>query len=151
MDARWGRLWFATAALAVAARIVIQLFVTVPNESSFGGSPLGRGLNVFAFFTIQSNVIVGVTCLLLALDATRTSTVFATFRLIGVVAIAVTFLVFHVALSRLLDLDTWPQIANQLQHNPYPFADNALGYLRVTIKGIWIALHPSRACLVKCR
>lgn len=120
MDAKWGRWWFGATALAVVLGIVIQLFVTVPNESSFGGSPLGRGLNIFAFFTIESNVIVGVTCLLLAIDPARTSTVFRAFRLIGVVAIAVTFLVFHVALSKLLDLDTWPQVANQLQHTVVP-------------------------------
>jgi hypothetical protein len=120
MDAKWARPVFAATALAVAAGIVIQLFVTVPNEASFGGSPLGRGLNIFAFFTIDSNVVVGVTCLLLALNPARTSTVFAVFRLIGVVAIAVTFVVFHVTLSRLLDLDSWAQVANQLQHTVVP-------------------------------
>lgn len=190
MDAKWARPWFATTALCVAAGIVIQLFVTVPNEQSFGGSPLGRGLNIFAFFTIESNVIVGVTSLLLVLNQSRSSTVFKVFRLIGVVAISVTFVVFHVALSKLLDLDTWPQVANQLQHTvvpimcvsgwvmfgprrltsarvarltvlfpalyiaftairgplasnwyPYPFADvHALGYLRVIVNGLWIAL-----------
>jgi hypothetical protein len=120
MDAKWARPVFAATALAVAAGIVIQLFVTVPNEASFGGSALGRGLNIFAFFTIDSNVIVGVTCLLLALNPARSSTVFAVFRLIGVVAIAVTFVVFHVTLGRLLDLDSWAQVANQLQHTVVP-------------------------------
>jgi hypothetical protein len=41
MDAKWARPWFAKTAACVAAWIVIQLFVTVPNEQSFGGSPLG--------------------------------------------------------------------------------------------------------------
>ena len=99
MDARWARPWFAGTALAVLLGIVIQFFVTGPNENAFGGSTLGRILNIFAFFTIQSNVIVGVTCLLLALNPHRTSTVFAVFRLTGVVAIAVTFVVFHTQLS----------------------------------------------------
>src|SRR3954471_24528129 len=108
MDAKWAKPWFAATSLAVLLGIVIQLFVTGPNESSFGGSTLGRILNIFAFFTIQSNIIVGVTCLLLVLDPHRTSTVFAVFRLIGVVAITVTFVVFHVTLSKLLDLETWP-------------------------------------------
>jgi hypothetical protein len=133
---------------------------------------------------------VGVTSLLLAVNAHPSSTVFKVFRLIGVVAISVTFVVFHVALGKLLDLDTWPQVANQLQHTvvpimcvvgwvafgprglssarvarltvifpavyiaftairgplasnwyPYPVADvHALGYLRVIINGLWIAL-----------
>ena len=120
MDAKWAKPWFAATSLAVLLGIVIQFFVTGPNESAFGGSTLGRVLNIFAFFTIQSNVIVGVTCLLLVLDPDRTSTVFAVFRLIGVVAITVTFVVFHVALSKLLDLETWPQVANQLQHTVVP-------------------------------
>jgi hypothetical protein len=75
---------------------------------------------VFAFFTIQSNVLVGVACLLLVLDQQRTSTAFAVLRLTGVVAIAVTGIVFHVALSGLLELDTLAQTANQLQHTVVP-------------------------------
>ena len=86
-----------------------------------------RVFNVFWYFTIQSNVIVGLTCLLLALNPRRTSTVFAVFRLIGVVAISVTFVVFHVAPSHLLDLDTWEQIANQLQHTIVPIVALAGG------------------------
>lgn len=48
----------------------------------FGDSPLARTLNQFAFFTIQSNLIVGGTSLLLAIRPNRTSTVFSVFRLI---------------------------------------------------------------------
>jgi len=120
MDRRWARPWFAATALCVAAGIVIQLFVSAAGTGFFGGSPLNRALNVFAFFTIQSNVIVGVACLLLVVNPERSSAVFAVFRLTGVVAITVTFVVFHVALSRLLDLDTWAQTANQLQHTVVP-------------------------------
>jgi hypothetical protein len=120
MDQRWARPWFALTALAVAAGIVIQLFVTADAHGGHFPTTWERVLNVFAFFTIQSNVIVGVTTLLLALDLGRTSTAFRVLRLTGVVAISVTFLVFHVALSRLLDLETWAQAANQLQHTVVP-------------------------------
>ena len=111
MDPRWARPWFAATAACVVAGIVIQLFVSAADESYFGGSALGRAGNVFAFFTIQSNVLVGVACALLALDPRRGSTAFAVLRLTGVVAIT---------LSRLLDLDTWAQAANQLQHTVVP-------------------------------
>lgn len=184
------RPWFAVTALCVVAGIVIQLVVSATTETFFGGSAVNRALNVFAFFTIQSNILVGAVCLLLALRVDRTSTVFAVFRLTSLVAITVTFIVFHVALSGLLDLDTWAQTANQLQHTvvpvlavvgwiafgprgliqrrvvllstvfpllwmvftavrgplssdwyPYPFVDvHALGYLRVAINAVWIAL-----------
>jgi hypothetical protein len=190
MDARWARPWFAATAAAVLAGVIIQLFVSANSDTAFGGSPANQALNIFAYFTVLSNVVVGVTTLLLALDPRRTSTVFAVFRLIGLVAITVTFLVFHVVLSKLLDLETWAQAANQLLHTvvpvlailgwgmfgprgatsariakltvlfplaymiftvirgplasdfyPYPFADvHALGYLRVSINGLWIAL-----------
>ncbi len=120
MDPKWARPWFAATALAVLAGLIIQIGVTSGDTSVFGGTPLGRSLNVFSFFTIQSNLIVGVTTLLLALDPLRSSTAFRVFRLIGLVAITVTFVVFHVALSHLLDLETWAEAANQLLHTVVP-------------------------------
>jgi hypothetical protein len=190
MDARWARPWFAATAIAVLAGVVIQLFVSANSDVAFGGSPVNQALNIFAYFTVLSNVTVGVTTLLLAIDPNRSSPLFATFRLIGLVAITVTFIVFHVVLSRLLDLETWAEAANQLLHTvvpilaivgwgrfgprgltsariaaltvlfplaymiftlirgplasdfyPYPFTDVAkLGYLRVSINGVWVAL-----------
>ena len=120
MDQRWARPWFALTAACVAGGIIVQLFVTTNNTSSFGGSPVNRALNFFAFFTIQSNVLIGIACLLLAVRLERSSAGFAVLRLTGLVAITVTFLVFHVVLSRLLDLDSWAQVANQLQHTVVP-------------------------------
>jgi len=120
MDRRWARPWFAATAACVFAGVLIQLFVTANNTANFGGTPLARALNIFVFFTIQSNLIVGATTLLLALNPTRSSTMFQAFRLTGLVAITVTFVVFHVALSHLLDLDTWAQAANQLLHTVVP-------------------------------
>jgi hypothetical protein len=132
MDQRWARPWFALTAVCVLAGLVIQIPITATSRTAFGGSALNQVFNIFAYFTIQSNVIVGVTCLLLAIDLNRTSFVFAVFRLIGLVAITVTFVVFHVALSRLLDLDTWAQAANQFQHTVVPI---------MTIIG-WLAFGP---------
>ena len=102
------------------------------RHHSFGGSPLNRALNIFAFFTIQSNVLIGVTCLMLALKLDRESTAFAAFSMAGLVGITVTFIVFHTVLSRLLDLDTWAQAANQLQHTVVPV---------LSIVG-WVAFGP---------
>lgn len=190
MDRRWARPWFAVTAACVAAGIIIQLPVSANAEQAFGGSPLNRALNIFAYFTILSNILVGVVGLVLALNPNRSGTAFAVLRLTGLISITVTFVVFHVALSRLLDLDSWAQAANQLQHTivpiltivgwlafgprkltsgfitkltvifpllymvftmirgplasdfyPYPFTDvHHLGYVRVAINGLWIAL-----------
>jgi hypothetical protein len=64
MDPKWARPWFAATAAAVSAGLIIQIGVTSGDTSVFGGTPLGRSLNVFSFFTIQSNLIVGITALL---------------------------------------------------------------------------------------
>ena len=50
---------------------------------------------------MQSNIIVGVTCLMLALSLDRPSTAFRVIRLDGLLGIVVTFVVFHVALKSL--------------------------------------------------
>lgn len=132
MDPRRARAWFGVTAALAFAGIIIQLFVSANNSSVFGGSPVGRALNIFAFFTILSNLVVAITTLLLALNPNRTSLVFRVFRLIGVVSITVTFVVFHVALSHLLDLESWAEAANQLQHTVVPI---------LTIAG-WCLLGP---------
>jgi hypothetical protein len=132
MDRRWACPWFAATAACVIAGIVIQLIITAQNDQNFGGSPLNRALNIFAFFTIQSNVLIGVTCLMLAIKLDRPSTAFAAFRMAGLVGITVTFIVFHTVLSQLLDLDTWAQAANQLQHTVVPI---------LSIVG-WVAFGP---------
>ncbi|MGB0098467.1 MAG: hypothetical protein WBP81_38750 [Solirubrobacteraceae bacterium] len=67
--------------------------------------------------------------MLLAINPNRSSTAFSAFRLTGVVAITVTFIVFHVALSHLLDLDKWAEAANQLQHTVVPV---------LTVAGWWM-------------
>jgi hypothetical protein len=57
---------------------------------------------------------------------------FRALRLTGLVAITVTFLVFHVALSHLLELDSWAEAANQIAKK--------LGYVTVSVNGVWIGL-----------
>jgi hypothetical protein len=132
MDGRWARPLFAATAAAVLAGLIIQIGVSSGNTSVFGGTALGRSLNIFAFFTIQSNVIVGATTFLLAINPSRSSAVFRVFRMMGLVGITVTGVVFHVVLSHLLELDTWAEAANQLQHTVVPV---------LTIAG-WLAFGP---------
>ena len=139
MDARWARPWFALTALCVATGIGVQFYVSAGNTATFGGSPLNRCLNTFAFFTIQSNVLIGVACVLLALRLDQPSIWFAVLRFAGLVGITMTFIVFHVVLSRLLDLDSWAQVANQFQHTVVPI---------LSITG-WLAFGPRRLVSVR--
>ena len=77
----------------MVAGVALSVYTAVQTPGRF---PTGveRGFNTFAFFTVQSNLIVGATTLLLAVKPDQTSTVFKTFRLIGLVAITVTGLVY---------------------------------------------------------
>ena len=119
MPARWARPWFAATALCVAAGVALSVYTAVQTPGHFH-SAVARGFNTFAFFTILSNLIVGATTLLLAVKPDQTSTVFKTFRLIGLVAITLTGIVYHVALASVLDLDGIHQFGNQLVHTVVP-------------------------------
>src|SRR5439155_11513565 len=88
------RAWFGLTAAAVLLRLVVQSAVAVNAKQGFFHTSGARVFNVFCFFTIQSNVIVGVTCVLLALNPLRSSTVFKAFRFTGILAITVTGLVY---------------------------------------------------------
>jgi hypothetical protein len=111
----------------VAAGVALSVYTAVQTPGRF---PTGieRAFNTFAFFTIQSNLIAGGTALLLAVRLDRPSTVFRTFRLIGLVAITVTGVVYHVALASLFDLDGLHQLGNQLVHTVVPLL-TVLGWL----------------------
>ncbi|MRH92098.1 F420-dependent oxidoreductase [Nocardia sp. SYP-A9097] len=127
------RTWFALTAACVLVGVGMQVVLDWQNYmpvladtgeavEKFGGSPAGRALNLFAFFTVQSNLIVGCTSLLLAITPNRSSTVFAVFRLIGLVAITITGLVYHITLRGLVDLHGWELVADHLQHTVVPLA-----------------------------
>ena len=129
--ARWT---FAAAALAVGAGLVIQVPLVWNATEGFFTTPLARVFNLFCYFTVQSNVIVGVTCLLLALRPDLHSTVFAVFRLAGVIDIAITGVVYHVALAQLFELKGYAFVADQLLHTVVP----------ILAVGGWLIFGPRR-------
>lgn len=116
-----GRVWAGVTALVVAAGIVVQLVVTANGTGGFFPDTPDRVFNVFAFFTIQSNLLLGGTALMLALYPDRPQTMlFRTLRLNGVLCIAVTGIVYHLALAPLDDLSGWAAVANFLLHTASP-------------------------------
>jgi hypothetical protein len=131
-SARSGRIWFALTAAAVFTGVLIQVLVSAGNEEGLFPTAAGRVFNVFCYFTIQSNLVVGVTSLMLALRPERDSELFRVFRLTGLVAITVTFIVFHVALSHLVDLEGWAKVADQILHTVVP----------VLAVGTWLTFGP---------
>lgn len=121
------RCCFGLTALCVLAGVVLSVLTSATMAAAGLASPVARGCNVFSYFTTQSNLIVGVTCLVLALRRPRPldtandhSTLFRVFRLDGLVMILVTAVVFHTVLAGLLDLSGWPAVGNQLVHTVVP-------------------------------
>ncbi|GAA1596181.1 Pr6Pr family membrane protein [Kribbella sancticallisti] len=124
-----GRAWFGVTAAVVAIGIVVQCFVTANGREGFFQETPERVLNVFAFFTIQSNLLLGGTCLLLALQPDRwQSSVFRTLRLNGVLCIAVTGIVYHLVLSGTDELSGWAVVTNLILHTLTPLL-GVLGWL----------------------
>lgn len=124
-----GRVWSAITAAVVAVGVVVQLFVSARFDEAFFDAPAERVLNVFAYFTIQSNLLLGGTTLLLALWPDRSwGELFRTLRLNGVLCIAVTGIVYHAVLAGLDDPHGWAALANFLLHTVAPVA-GVLGWL----------------------
>lgn len=124
-----GRSWFGVTALAVAIGIVIQVVVTATTTEGFFRDNPDRVFNVFAYFTIQSNLLLGGTCLLLAIDPDRWhSVVFKTLRLNGVLCIAVTGIVYHLVLAGSDTLSGGAAVANFFVHTVTPVL-GVLGWL----------------------
>jgi hypothetical protein len=119
-DERRARVFFAASSLLVSAALILQVVLTAhAHGGSFGSGP-GKVFNFFCFFTVQSNIVVAITTGLLALRLDRTSTTFRTFRLVGVVAIAITGVVFHIALRDLRELTGWDAVADFILHTASP-------------------------------
>ena len=147
MSAGWTRVWFAATAGCVLAGVMVNAIVAAngkPLEGHFH-SGLDRALNSFAYFTTQSNLLVGFAALLLALRLDRSSTVFRVLRLCGLVAITVTGIVFHAVLAQLLDLQSWARVGNDLVHTVVP-AVAVVGWLMlgprrlVSARVVWLSL-----------
>jgi hypothetical protein len=124
-----GRIWAAVTGLIVVCGIVIQLVVTATGHEGFFPDNPERVFNVFAFFTIQSNLLLGGTALMLAAQPDRPrSRLFDTLRLNGVLCIAVTGIVYHAVLAGLDDLHGWGWVTNFLLHTAAPVV-GVLGWL----------------------
>ncbi|WBQ06051.1 Pr6Pr family membrane protein [Kribbella sp. CA-293567] len=132
-----GRVWHGVTAAVVAIGVVTQCLVSATSsggEGFYRENP-ERVLNVFAYFTIQSNLLLGVTCLLLALGAGRQdSTLFKTLRLNGVLCIAVTGIVYHLVLAGTDSPTGWGWVANLLLHTATPLL-GVLGWLLAGPRG----------------
>lgn len=116
----FGRLWFGLTALAALTGLIIQLVSSHETTTGFFDDPWDRVWNTFAFFTIQSNILVVAACAVLAVGAASTAAWFRTLRLLSTLAIALTFVVFYAVLRDDNDLTGKAQVADFLLHTVSP-------------------------------
>lgn len=144
-----GRIWAAVTAAVVVGGIAIQLAVTANGHEGFFPDNPDRVFNVFAYFTIQSNLLLGGTTLMLALQPDRPqSTLFRTLRLNGMLCIAVTGIVYHLVLAGQDDPQGWAAVSNFLLHTAAPVI-GVLGWLLFGPRGFtdrrivaWSIVYP---------
>jgi len=122
------RLWFGLTFIAIGIGLVLQVALVAAADEGHFATPLSRMFNLFFFFTILSNILLGFSCLLLYLNPRRTSTAFRVVRLTGLIGIAVTGVVFHGILKERIDLHGWSRLADFILHTFAPIA-GVLGWL----------------------
>jgi hypothetical protein len=143
------RVWFAVTAACAFAGVLISVLVAGNSSAEhlvrYFASPAARGANTFAYFTIQSNLLVGVSALILAVSPDQDALWFRVLRLSAIVAITVTGIVYHAVLRGLLDLKSWAIVGDQLVHTIVPVLA-VIGWLLLGPRGlvsrkvVWLSL-----------
>jgi hypothetical protein len=113
-------------ALIILVSLIIQIALVVRGAGDANtGQELPGGLgdrlfSTFSFFTIQSNIIVGVVAFLLWLRPLRDGRVWRIAVLDALLGITVTGIVFAVLLAPLLNLSGWSLLASEGLHTVSP-------------------------------
>nr|WP_202885701.1 Pr6Pr family membrane protein [Kribbella sandramycini] len=79
-----------------------------------------RVLNAFAYYTLQANLLLGVTAALLAIRPQRRSPLFHALRLHSMTGLVVTCLVYHLILAGQFELSPRAQLADIVLHTVTP-------------------------------
>ncbi len=107
---RAARAWhLATAAVSGSALLLQLAIVVFVNDNDTLST---RVIRLFSFFTIQSNLIVTAGAIALARNPARDGRAFRVVRLVGLVCISVTGLVYVSVLRGLYELGALEEIAN---------------------------------------
>lgn len=121
---RAARAWHGLTAAVALAALCLQLVLVVEGgrvlEEAHPPSMTLRLLRFVAYFTIQSNLLVLVSCGLLTRDPARDGRGFRALRTAAVTGIVVTGLVHWFLLRPLLDLHGADQAADRLLHLAVP-------------------------------
>ena len=150
---RVARGWNLAIAVLVAAALLVQLWIAVRVSSTPAGHAVGtlsgaptwnRLLRVFSFFTIQSNILSGITAAQLIRDPTRDGRIWRAARLAALLGIAVTGIVYGTVLAKIHEPNGWQETStNTVFHYVVPIM-MVVGWLlfgpRRRIEGRTIAL-----------
>jgi|tagenome__1003787_1003787.scaffolds.fasta_scaffold20620968_2 hypothetical protein len=120
MAERVARIWFGTTALVAIVGLALEIAVSVPPAGGYFDSTPSRIFNLLFFFTIESNIIIAVTTLLLAIRIRRWSALFRYFWLAGIVSILITGIVYHAVLAKNAHFTGLGAVATQLLHTVVP-------------------------------
>ncbi len=141
------RVLHGLVALMVLAGVGTELVTALVDGPGLAGTMAERLTRLFSYFTIDSNLVVGVTSAMLAVRPDRDGAVFRVLRLIGVLCIAVTGIVYHLVLSGLRDLTPSGFFADLMLHTTVPLVA-VLAWLlvgprpRVPWSTVWWAVAP---------
>ena len=91
------RPWHAAIALLGAVALVGQTVLVIDSDSSV--------VNLFSYFTIQSNILVVLAAALIALRPDRDGMAFGVLRLAGLVGITITGIIFATVLAGTADFE----------------------------------------------
>lgn len=157
-----GRFWHAANALVVVVALVIQIPITAASTAGAFDTPAERVGNLFTFFTVLTNVLVALTCAVLAAAPHHRSRLLSVLRLDAVVGIGVTAAVYHSVLAGLYELSGAEAVANQLFHTispamalagwalfgPRGLVDRAVVVLSLLYPVLWLLFTLVRGALI---
>lgn len=121
--------FYLPLALLVTFALVAQLFVTISRHDLTTST---RIIRLLSFFTIQSNALVCATSWGLVLRPQRAGMLWRVLRVDAIAGIAVTGIVYSIALSGLQELHGWARLCDNIFHYIVPI---------LTVLG-WLVLGP---------
>lgn len=133
------RPWHALIALLAAVALVGQTVLLIQNGGSL--------VNLFSYFTVQSNILVMIAAALVAARPGRDGTAFAILRLAGLVGITITGIIFATVLAGTADFEGLGWWYDKIFHYVVP-AMAVIGFLfllprtRLTKRALWFVAWP---------
>ena len=94
----------------------IELVVAITDGPGIAPTHAERIVRLFSYFTIQSNLLIGGVSLALAMDPRRDGRTFRVLRLVALLCIAVTGVVYNTVLRGIVELTGAGLVSNTMLH-----------------------------------